>query len=174
LAISNFLIFYILYKIAFSLKLSEIYFNFFISISTLNFALILLPTQSENILTKLKFVITEYLLGLIIVIFFNKFFFTRTEEYQLIYWISIFISSIFGGMLTLINYRINFKTKIDLKKTMLLLTIISALFPLLNLFYFTFIYNKTFYDLSFYSFIPEILIVIIWQIFILYNKKGFT
>ena len=175
LVISNFVIFYFLHKIFFSIKLSEIFFNLFISISALNFAIILLPKATDCTANVLTFITTEYFIGLFIILFFTNFFFIPSEECQISYWLSIFFASILGGAFTLLNFANKFKTKFEYRKILMQIIAVSLTFPLINLIYSTIIYKKTYYDLSFNVFVPEILIVIVWQTFIfLILKKGCT
>lgn len=173
LIFSNLVLFYCIHKIFFSTKILGIILNFLLSLSCLNFAVL---SYCKNTLFDKKqiwYIISEWFLGFLLVTFLTKFFFIRSLESQIPYWLSIFIASYLGGIITVLNHTKSFKSKIDLKKYSIQLLLLTTLFPLVSYLFFKFGYRKVFYDLSFFIILPEIIIVLIWQIFnILILKKG--
>ena len=120
------------------------------------------------------YLISEWVLGFLLISIFTKLFFIRSLEHQSSYWISVFIASLLGGILSVINHNKTFNSKTDLKKYSVYLILLTLLFPLTNYLFFKFGYNRIFYDLSFPTIVPEIIIVLMWQIFNLLNvKKGY-
>ena len=165
----TFLIFLFLHKIFFQIKLPEIVFEFIISLSCLNFAIFSVTKININTNRKIWFLLSEWMIGFLLIILLNR---ITNGSGDIKFWFLVIFSSILGGVLTIINFaKTNKKTKIDLKKYLIILIPVSFAFPLISYLYFELIYQKTYYDLSFYVFIPEILIVIIWQIITFKNLK---
>ncbi|MNK22734.1 hypothetical protein D3C87_410150 [compost metagenome] len=162
LIFSNLLIFYLIHKLVFSSKMPDLLFNLLLSFSCLNFVIITTNINRNFDKRKIWFIISEWAFGFVLICFLNYF---LSEKFEITFWISIFIISIMGGILTAVNFSKTFDKQVDLKKYTLKLIILSITFPLIDLLYFSLFYHRTFYDLSFYVFIPQILIVIIWQIF---------
>ena len=173
LIVFNFVLFYCIYKLFFATKIYGIILNLLLSLSCLNFAI---TTSHKSKIFERKvvwYIISEWILGFLIISFFTKFFFIRSLEYQFSYWMSIFCASLLGGFLTISNHNKTFNSGTDLKKYIIHLILLFLLFPLINFSFYNFIYQKVFYDLSFFIIIPETLIVLTWQTFTLLNlKKG--
>lgn len=171
LTISNLVLFYCIYKLFFLKNILGFPLNFLLSLSCLNFAIV---NSYERKLLKKKqiwYLISEWILGFLLISFLTKVFFIRSLEHQSSYWISVFLASFLGGILTVINHNKTFNSKTDLKKYSAYLILLTLLFPLANYLFFKFGYKQTFYDLSFPVIIPEIIIVLMWQIFNLLNIK---
>ncbi|MBT0556348.1 hypothetical protein PGK76_005790 [Riemerella anatipestifer] len=173
LIISNLMLFCCVYKLCFSIKISVIFFNALLSLSCLNFAIITSPKTKLLNKESIWYIISEWILGFVIVSFFTKFFSIRSSELQLSFWFSVCGVSLLGGILTIVNHNKIFGSKIDIKKYFIWLILLTFLFPLVSYFFFKFMYHKEFYDLSFYIIIPEIIIVLIWQIFMQLSLKKY-
>ncbi|MBF8456837.1 hypothetical protein IV494_06530 [Kaistella sp. G5-32] len=170
LIFSNFLLIYFTHKFFFHAKLSESLLDLLLSISCFNFGFLLLDYFRKFDRKNLCFLFSEWILGIILIYFLQI---LTSGKSEIIYWILIIIGSILGGILTVINFSKTFLIKISIKKYLLKLVIVSLTFPLIKIFYFSVVYQKTFYDLTFFAFIPEILIITTWQIFnLLELKKG--
>ena len=175
LIFSNFVLFYCIYKLFFSTNIFGIKLNLLLSLSCLNFAIISFYKFKTIERKQILYLISEWVLGFLLISFFTKFFFIRSSEYQFTYWTSMFFASLLGGFLTILNYNKTFNGKTDFKKYTIYLVLLSLFFPLINFTFYNFLYQKVFYDLNFFTIIPEILIILSWQIFtLLYVKKGFS
>jgi len=151
-----------IHKFVFSSKFSELFLNVLLSISCLNFSIVLISLKQNFDRKTTWLVISEWIFSFILI---NSLSFFLSGKSETTYWISVVIASIIGGIITFINFSKTFEIKINFKKFFVKLVVISLLFPLVKIVYFSFIYQFKFYDLSFYVFIPEILVVIIWQVF---------
>lgn len=169
LTISNLVLFYCIHKLFFLKNIFGIPLNFLLSLSCLNFAVV--NSYESKFLEKKQiwYLISEWVLGFLLISIFTKLFFIRSLEHQSSYWISVFIASLLGGILSVINHNKTFKSKTDLKKYSVYLILLTLLFPLTNYLFFKFGYKRIFYDLSFPIIVPEIIIVLMWQIFNLLN-----
>ncbi len=90
--------------------------NLLLSLSCLNFAII---TSNKLKIFERKhiwYIISEWILGFLIISYFSKFFYLRISEDQFIYWLSIFCAFLLGGFLSILNYNKTFNSKTDLKK----------------------------------------------------------
>lgn len=161
LVLSNFFIFYGIHSLFFSVKIPEILFNTLISLSCLNFVITLSINQSFNE-RKVWFITSQWLFSIILIYALTHFLSGKSET---MLWISVIVISIIVGILTSLNFSKSFGIRINYKKYLLKLIIISVLLPLVSIIYFSLIYQIKFYDLSYFVFVPEILAVIIWQVF---------
>ena len=169
---SNLVLFYCIHKLFFSTKIFGILLNSLLSLSCLNFAVLSCCKNKLFDKKQIGYIVSEWLLGFLIIVFFTKFFFIRSMESQFLYWLSIFIASFLGGLITIINHNRSFGSKSHLKKYFIQLIFLTIFFPIVSYLFFKFGYRKVFYDLSFFVILPEIIIVLIWQIFnILILKK---
>jgi|GEM_PF-1504478 len=159
---SNILIIYLIYKFVFSDKIPTPYIGFFLSFLCLNFAIITMDNIQDINVNKILFIIFEWILGFTVIYFLNE---LISGQDEITYWIIIFLASIIGGFLTIVNFSKTLGIKINLKTYLIKLIILSLVFPLVEFIYFFIFYQKKFYDLSFYVFIPQIIVVILWQIF---------
>lgn len=175
LIVFNFVLFYYVYKQDFFLpKIYVIILNLILSLSCLNFAIITSYKSKIFERKQIWYIISEWILGFLIISFFSKFFFLRSSDEQLTYWISIFFTSLLGGFLTILNYNKTFNGKTDLKKNLIYLSLLFFLFPLIHFSYYNFAFDKMLKEFSYFvTIIPHIIIVLTWQIFISLNlKKG--
>ena len=168
LTIISLLIFFILHKFFFQFKFPKYAHELLMSFTCLNFAFFSATKLEIASKRKIWFIFSEWLLGFILILLLTK---VTTGANEMKYWILIIIASIIGGILTKINFSKSNETTENIKNYLTLLIPISLVFPLLNYIYFKLIYQKTFYDLSFYAIIPEIFIVIVWQIITYKNLK---
>ena len=170
----NFVLNYYIYKFFSSPKINVIMLNLLLSLSCLNFAIITSNKLKIFERKQIWYIISEWILGFLIISFFTKFFYLRISESHFTYWVSIFCAFLLGGFLTILNYNKTFNGKTDLKKNSIFLSLLFFLYPLFDFSYYNFVYDKGFFEFSyFHTIIPHIIVVLTWQIFISLNlKKG--
>ena len=157
---------YHLFKNTDLLSINSYWFIIFVSFLSLPFIILQINEYGTiGLQKKIWFVLSEFLLSTIIILYFRNLSFS-IEDYT-IYWISLFIASFIGGLLTLINFTFVSNAKYEIKKYLIYNFLISFCVVAIN--FLNIQYRNSFIQLvgwwSYLSFSPEVLSVIIWHLF---------